>query len=151
MDKTFSSTLFLTGILTLAFCIGIIISIFGIYSGVAIEKAIAESMIGPRTVEQNHISPSSYNNEGISITVITSSMCHWCDKLKEDVLQHPTVVKALQGVKIYYVDMYDPAVKEPVRAVPAVYFYKNGIKIRFFVGYIDKEKFLEILYDVQSR
>jgi thioredoxin-related protein len=138
-------------ILAMALVIGIVVGIIGIYSGVAIEKAIAESMIGPRTVEQNYISPGAYSNEGISITVYVSSSCHWCDKLKEDVLQHPTVVKALQGVKIVYLNLNDTSMREVVRAVPAVYFYKNGIKVRFFVGYIDKEKFLEILYDVQSR
>ena len=86
-------------------------------------------------------------NDNIGIMVITSSNCPWCDKFKEEVLEHPNVQKALQKYKVnlQFVDIYDHTTREVVRGVPHVVFYKNGRKICYFVGYKNKEEFLKYL------
>jgi thioredoxin-related protein len=85
----------------------------------------------------------------VTITVITSSNCPWCDKFKERVLDDYHVQKALQkyNVKVSFVDIYDPSIREVVRAVPHVVFYKNNKKVCYFVGYKDKEEFLKYLVE----
>ena len=100
-------------------------------------------------VVADYVQAAYHLNDNISITVITSSNCKWCDKFKELTLDNPNVQKALlkYKVRVSFVDIYDPSIREVVRGVPHVVFYKNGKKICYFVGYKDKDEFLKYLVE----
>lgn len=82
---------------------------------------------------------------------ISSKSCVYCVKLEKEVLNDAEVKLAMKDILIKKADINDRVARDyNVRVVPFGIFIQNEKVVKVFVGYVDKQKFLEMLKDIQK-